>query len=291
MPAPLEESERLLHGPYHAPVVAIGQRVTCAVKGEVIVVGYADAPLRWPICRRVGKGATGLLVAGDLLRALRRESRPAVAAAWGVSEKSVTGWRVALGCAGHNEASRRLQRLAPRGHSFSPTLQPSKDRRRAVARSLASRRDKGILWSAEQDAVVGTDTDRAVAAQLGRSVVAVRDRRRKLGRPPMLDRASLAEASRHGAATKFGTRYAVDWPSVLRGCAFAGLTLNTLSIGLGVSRKTLVQRWPCGQRLWKQHWITAAERLFGTEKIEIFPGFSRPFAHASAISRKVTHAP
>jgi DNA-binding XRE family transcriptional regulator len=41
----------------------------------------------------------------------------------------------------------------------------------------------GRLWTAEEDAALGTDTDVAVAKRLGRSAHAVNDRRRALGVP------------------------------------------------------------------------------------------------------------
>jgi hypothetical protein len=45
------ERFRLLYS-YTTPACRIGQRVRCAVFGEVEVVGYSDAPLPWPVCRR-----------------------------------------------------------------------------------------------------------------------------------------------------------------------------------------------------------------------------------------------
>jgi hypothetical protein len=38
-------------------------------------------------------------------------------------------------------------------------------------------------WSAKEDALLGTDADRAIAAKLQRSSVAVMSRRKKLGIP------------------------------------------------------------------------------------------------------------
>ena len=51
------------------------------------------------------------------------------------------------------------------------------------------RRKLGIpkysYWSAEEDAFLGTDTDRVIAERLGRSITIVRNRRDKLGIPPV----------------------------------------------------------------------------------------------------------
>jgi hypothetical protein len=46
----------------------------------------------------------------------------------------------------------------------------------------------GPWWSAEQLALLGTDTDEAVAALVGRTVNAVRQMRTSLGIPTFLDR-------------------------------------------------------------------------------------------------------
>jgi len=39
----------------------------------------------------------------------------------------------------------------------------------------------GFPWSKEDDALLGTDTDRAIARRLGRTSVSVSNRRKKLG--------------------------------------------------------------------------------------------------------------
>ena len=60
---------QLLHGPYHAPAVKRGDRVSCLYRdGDVIVTGWSDARISWPRCRAVQRGGTGLLVDEELAR-------------------------------------------------------------------------------------------------------------------------------------------------------------------------------------------------------------------------------
>jgi hypothetical protein len=73
------ERFRLLYT-YTTPACRIGQRVRYAVFGEVEVVGYSEAPLPWPVCRR-GKWRVPIVIRG-LERAVRRESVQAVCHWW-----------------------------------------------------------------------------------------------------------------------------------------------------------------------------------------------------------------
>jgi hypothetical protein len=43
---------KLLFGPYRTPRVRLGRVLTCEARGaDVIVVGYSDAPIPWPVCK------------------------------------------------------------------------------------------------------------------------------------------------------------------------------------------------------------------------------------------------
>jgi hypothetical protein len=77
---------QLLFGPYRTPRCRVGQRVRCAVRGTVVVVGLSDAPLPWPLCR-CGKWRVPVVYKG-LARAVRRESELAVAHWWGVTNQT-----------------------------------------------------------------------------------------------------------------------------------------------------------------------------------------------------------
>src|SRR5262245_28837201 len=60
---------------------------------------WTDALIPWPRCRSLDppRGGCGLLLAGDLVRAVRHESAAAVRRWWGVTVGVVWRWRKALG--------------------------------------------------------------------------------------------------------------------------------------------------------------------------------------------------
>lgn len=89
----------LIGGPHKLPPSArIGVVHECVVRGELVVTGFTDAPIPWIRGRpREGKGPPTLIVCGDLARAVREESAVAVAHWWGVTSRTVTTWRKALG--------------------------------------------------------------------------------------------------------------------------------------------------------------------------------------------------
>jgi hypothetical protein len=71
----------LLFGPYRPPALKVGQRATCLYRDcDVGVTGWSDAPILWPLCRRLGryKGHASLLVDDELARAIRHESAQAL---------------------------------------------------------------------------------------------------------------------------------------------------------------------------------------------------------------------
>ncbi len=85
-----------------------GDRLFCEIRGTVKVGGYHDAPIPWP---RLAKGGSHtLILCRDLVKAVRLESKIAVAYHFGVSEATVQGWRRALGVAAYNPGSQQLFR-------------------------------------------------------------------------------------------------------------------------------------------------------------------------------------
>jgi hypothetical protein len=86
----------LLHGPYEPPAWRPGDRLTCKVRGEVLVGGTHCGKIPWPYARREDPKHQ-LIVCGDLERALRQEAPGLVAHWWGVSLSTVEQWVVALG--------------------------------------------------------------------------------------------------------------------------------------------------------------------------------------------------
>jgi hypothetical protein len=107
---------KLLHRPYLPPRLRVGDRAACALRGPVVITRLSNARIRWPRCRALRAtrgGGTGLLLAGDLARAVRQESATAVMFWFGVSRATVARWRAALGVTATNNAgTRRLVRHA-----------------------------------------------------------------------------------------------------------------------------------------------------------------------------------
>jgi hypothetical protein len=115
MPSSADDRVRLLHGPYQAPALRVGDRATCLYRGDVIITSCTDALISWPRCKRAGggKGRPTLLVTEELARAIRTESALAVGYWWGASKDLVRNWRAALGVTNEaNVGSRRVIRLA-----------------------------------------------------------------------------------------------------------------------------------------------------------------------------------
>ena len=81
-----------------------------------MITRLSDGRIRWPRCRPLRAscgGGAGLLLAGDLARAVRQESATAVMFWFGVSRATVARWRAALGVtATNNVGTRRLVRHA-----------------------------------------------------------------------------------------------------------------------------------------------------------------------------------
>jgi hypothetical protein len=85
------DRQQLLHGPYEAPPLRRGDRVTCELRGDAIITSISAGRIPWPRCRGIGRrGGSGLLLAGGLVHAVRHESA-AVGYWWGVGVEVV--WR------------------------------------------------------------------------------------------------------------------------------------------------------------------------------------------------------
>jgi hypothetical protein len=105
----MEDAERfLLLGKYRTPRFRYGRKVLCEVRGEVTITGMTDAPIPWPIGKRI-RGHS-LVVFKDLAKALRRESNQAICHWWGITPQTVSKWRKALGIGPITEGTSRLYR-------------------------------------------------------------------------------------------------------------------------------------------------------------------------------------
>jgi hypothetical protein len=172
---------------------------------------------------RNGTGKLSLILCGDLVRAVMRESEIAVAHHWRVSRLTVWAWRKTLGVGQYTRGTLRLHRdwfpekrddaamakwsaslrsperaakiaAAKRGKPRPLHVQamlrimqlgkrPSKATRRKMSEThrRLGRIVNGRAWRPEEDAMLGTDIDRAVAQALGRTWGAVCCRRERLG--------------------------------------------------------------------------------------------------------------
>lgn len=194
------ERFKLLHGPYHPPALRKGDRATCLYRdSDVIITGWSHGPIAWPRCRALGtKGGAGLLVDEELARAVRCESALAIRYLWGVSTKAVWNWRKALGVNRvNNEGSQRLIRdaaqagadvLKQNGLTAEQCRRAGERAKRLNLIQYAHAKPARPRWTEEQEALLGTASDRAIARRIGRSTKAVRQRRTALGIPTSRDR-------------------------------------------------------------------------------------------------------
>jgi hypothetical protein len=190
------ERVKLLFGPYNAPPLKRGDRVSCLFRDcEVIVTGWSDAPIPWPRCRAADSGGpgSGLLVDEELARAVRHEAALAIAHWWAVSASAVKRWRRALGVGRKdNKGSHRLIRAsAAMGAEWSKAHEWTGEERERCRKlnaenGLAANLITGYhgpLWAPEDIALLGTAADAEVAKRIGRTVDAVRQKREELGLP------------------------------------------------------------------------------------------------------------
>jgi hypothetical protein len=190
MPRHLPNELRLLFGPYRPPKLRRGRRTTSLLRGDVVITGTSGGRIPWPRCRRIGaRGGSGLLLAGDLVEAVRRESAAAVCFWWGVSEGVVWRWRRELGVGRmDSEGSARLFR-ASAAKGAAVMFREWSDEEREQRRRACLRRNQqrflqpgyhGPRWTAEDLALLGTLPDAEVAEQIGRTETAVRVMRTRL---------------------------------------------------------------------------------------------------------------
>jgi hypothetical protein len=113
-----------LHGPYKPPRCRLGSKLSCEQRGWVTVKRISDARIAWPQTI-VGRNRA-LILCGNLVKAVPRESNQAVAFWWGVTPQAVTGWREALGVPSATEGTSCLHR------EHAEEVLPSEVRERAL---------------------------------------------------------------------------------------------------------------------------------------------------------------
>jgi hypothetical protein len=122
-----------------------------------------------------------LLVDDELLRAIKSESAAAIRHCWGVSQGLVARWRKAFAVArmGSPGSARLIGAALEKSRAASQEkVWTDEERQHQIQRALEGR--SGI-WTDEELALLGTLPDDDVAAQIGRTVEAVRLMRNRRG--------------------------------------------------------------------------------------------------------------
>jgi hypothetical protein len=89
----------LIRGPYHVPYWRVGDEAFCKKLGHVTITGAHECPLgAWPKGQRGRRrAAASIILAGDLVEAVKNEAELAVMYWWNVGSDTVWKWRKALG--------------------------------------------------------------------------------------------------------------------------------------------------------------------------------------------------
>jgi hypothetical protein len=132
-----------LLGTYRTPRVRVGRVLTCEFRDcDVVVTGYSDARIPWPVGRPRGqRGRAGHVVFGALAAAVRRESNQAVAYWFGAAPGRVSLWRRALDVRPTNTGTHRLRA----GYGAEPWFA----RVRATGRAARWTPERRAEWSAK----------------------------------------------------------------------------------------------------------------------------------------------
>src|SRR6266852_5929817 len=72
-----DQRYQLLYGTYKTPACQLGKLLFCELRGWVKVRRLSDGPIPWP--QTVVKRSRALILCGDLVKAVQRESEIAVA--------------------------------------------------------------------------------------------------------------------------------------------------------------------------------------------------------------------
>jgi hypothetical protein len=122
---------KLRFGLYAPPKGRRGRFIRDRARGDAKVAGMSDGRIPWPVC--IAGGKRSRILCGDLVRAVRRETRLAIMHHWGVGHATVQKWRRVLNVPHENEGTTAL-----RADHFA---EPWADRARRKAWSKA--RDPG----------------------------------------------------------------------------------------------------------------------------------------------------
>jgi hypothetical protein len=191
----MADLDRTLHdGPYAAPRFRLGQKIECAVRGTVKIVGISSGRIPWPIGQTLR--AKSLVVFAGLENAVRTESNAAVAHWFGVTPQTVTKWREALAIQRVNKGTHELlsrlaftpEKVAGRKKAQAKAGDP--DRRAKIA---AARRGKRMSAKVKE-ALRKANTGRSLSVE-HRKMLSIAQRRRG-ARPPKAGSSGTAEEDR-----------------------------------------------------------------------------------------------
>ncbi len=184
------ERIQLLFGPYRAPPLKKGDRALCLYRDrQVVITGWSDAPISWPLCMAFGSphGRPGPLIDEELARAIQHESLSAIQYWWGVSDTTVKKWRRRLGVTRkNNEGTRRLM-LDTIEHILEGRSETARKAAAGRRRSLRVSRGRAAIWSQDELALLGRMPDKEVAQRTGRSLGAVNKKRKELHLPALTE--------------------------------------------------------------------------------------------------------
>jgi len=203
-----EEKVRFVGGPYVPPSVTVGGWLQCALHGLLQTGGYTNALIPWPVAV---KHPRQMILCGDLVKALKTESRLAVCFHVGISPQMVSEYRRKLGIerltpgstrlfwrnvklAGSDEGRAKMSQqregrkdlMTPEDRARLRQIQrrPKTAAWKASAAERWQRRyamlGKPEVWTKEELELVGTRPDRKVARLLNRSVLAVKAKKFQL---------------------------------------------------------------------------------------------------------------
>lgn len=203
-----EEKVRFVGGPYAPPFVPIGGWLKCELRGMIQVGGYSNGLIPWPVA--VGHPRQ-MIVCADLVKALKTESRVAVAFHFGISPQMVSEYRRRLGIERLTAGSLRLfwktvdlarsdearAKMSRQREGRQDLMKPEdRERLRQIQRRPKSEAWKSRMaehwqrrfvlfgkpdeWTEEELKLIGTSPDREVAKILKRSVLAVKAKKFQL---------------------------------------------------------------------------------------------------------------
>ena len=197
-----EEKFKLISGPYSPPVVPIGGHLKCELRGDLKVGGYTNAIIPWPVALNHAKQ---LILCGDLVRALKTESRAAVVFHFGISPQWISEYRGRLGIERFTPGSMRLfwrtvnlartpearKKMSRQREGRKDLMLPEdREKLRAIQQRPKSKEWKVKMserqqrrnfyvghpekWTVEELKLIGSRPDREVAKMLNRSLSAVK---------------------------------------------------------------------------------------------------------------------